>query len=347
MEYLFVLSKENIDIAIEEILALLNLNECILIGNLLILNIKNHDKIKILKKRLAYAKCIYSLLFESSHKNFLKNMEDFEWNKIYKDNFCIRANIINTIKNDKIKLNYSEKNLASYVWKKVKNPKVDLKDPKTKIEIFFLKDKVLCCLLDADIKKSFESRKSHLRPRPSPISLHPKLARAMVNLTGIGRNETILDPFCGSGGILLEAGLMGLKSIGYDISKKMIWKSMVNLKHYKIKDYKLKVKDFFKINKKYKYVVSDLPYGLNTNIMKNINIKKTNKNEMKNYLDKFYNKVVKKLEKILTKKAVIIFPSYISYKKIIKKSKLKIINEFESYVHNNLTRKIVVLEPLN
>ena len=156
-------------------------------------------------------------------------------------------------------------------------------------------------------KHKFEKRKSHLRPRPSPISLHPKLARALVNLTGAEENEIITDPFCGSGGILIEAGLMGMKTIGYDINKKMIWKSMVNLKHYKIKNCKLEVKDFFKINKKYKYIVSDLPYGLNTNIMQNIRVTKSNRNKMKKYLEEFYSKIIKKLEKIRIKKVVIIF----------------------------------------
>ena len=119
---------------------------------------------------------------------------------------------------------------------------------------------------------------------------------------------------------------------------------MVNLKHYKIKNNKLEIKDFFDINKKYEYIVADLPYGLNTNIMENIRVTKYNKKEIQKYLESFYNKIIKKLEKILTKRAVIIFPHYFNYKKIINKSKLKIKKEFSSYVHGNLTRKIVVLE---
>ena len=158
------------------------------------------------------------------------------------------TNIINIFCN--IIENYSEKNLASYIWDKVKKPKVKLENSKTHIEVFFTKNKVYCCLLLRKLKHSFGERRSHLRPRPSPISLHPRLARAMVHLTGAGENEVILDPFCGSGGILIESGLIGMKSVGYDINKKMIWKSMVNLKHYRIKNYKLGVRDFFKVHKK-------------------------------------------------------------------------------------------------
>lgn len=50
--------------------------------------------------------------------------------------------------------------------------------------------------------------------------LPPKLARIMVNLTGIdGYGKTLLDPFCGSGTVLMEAGLVGYsKTIGGDIN---------------------------------------------------------------------------------------------------------------------------------
>jgi tRNA (guanine10-N2)-dimethyltransferase len=365
MKYIFVLSKENLGIAKEEAVTLANTTDYKLIENISVIEIKNNNVIGKLAKRLAYTNSIYSLLFESNYNDFSKSMEGFDWGSVYKDDFCIRANVIspmivaplknkkaankNSIKSNiklknKIKRLSSEKNLASYVWKKVKKPKVKLENSKTHIEIFFTRNRIYCCLLLRKLKHSFGERKSHLRPRPSPISLHPKLARAMVNLTGAGENEVILDPFCGSGGILIEAGLMGIKSVGYDINKKMIWKSMVNLKHYTVKNYKLGVKDFFKVNKKYKYIVADLPYGLNTNIMNNIRVTKHNKKQIKKYLENFYSKVVKQLERILVERAVIIFPSYINYKKIINNSKLKLKREFSSYVHGNLTRKIVVLE---
>lgn len=340
MKYAFVLSKENLDIAKEEVLTLVNTTDYNLIKNVLIIEIKNTNIIKKLAKRLAYTNSICALLFKSDYGNFLKNMEDFDWDSVYKDNFCIRINYLDK----EFKKGYSEKELAGYVWRKVKSPEVRLKDSKTHIEVFFTKNKIYCCLLLDKLSHGFTKRRSHLRPKPSPISLHPKLARAMVNLTGAEENEIILDPFCGSGGILIEAGLIGMKTIGYDINKKMVWKSMVNIKHYNIKNCTFAVKDFFKINKKYRYIVSDLPYGLNTTIMENIRVTKHNKKQLKKYLVEFYSKVANKLGRILIKRAVIIFPSYINYKQIIKSSKLKLKNEFESYVHSNLTRKIVVLE---
>ena len=53
--------------------------------------------------------------------------------------------------------------------------------------------------------------------------LPPKLARMMINLSGVQTNQTLLDPFCGSGTVLMEADLLGIEHIiGSDISAKAI-----------------------------------------------------------------------------------------------------------------------------
>lgn len=52
--------------------------------------------------------------------------------------------------------------------------------------------------------------------------LPPKLARMLINLARTKETKTILDPFCGSGSILMEAGLMGLQATGSDISEKAV-----------------------------------------------------------------------------------------------------------------------------
>jgi len=52
--------------------------------------------------------------------------------------------------------------------------------------------------------------------------LPPKLSQIMINLTRPDRDTIIVDPFCGSGGLLMEASLMGLKSQGSDLQKDMV-----------------------------------------------------------------------------------------------------------------------------
>ena len=61
--------------------------------------------------------------------------------------------------------------------------------------------------------------------------LPPKLAQIMINLSKAKPDNTILDPFCGSGTILTEAMLMGYKNlIGSDIAKKAIDDTKQNIK---------------------------------------------------------------------------------------------------------------------
>ncbi len=47
---------------------------------------------------------------------------------------------------------------------------------------------------------------------------HPQMVRALANIMGLQPGETLLDPFIGSGTTAVEGALLGLKTIGYDIS---------------------------------------------------------------------------------------------------------------------------------
>ncbi|MEM5814436.1 MAG: methyltransferase domain-containing protein [Candidatus Aenigmatarchaeota archaeon] len=69
----------------------------------------------------------------------------------------------------------------------------------------------------------FEFRKRDLeRPAQRAIySIPPRLARMMVNLSGITEG-VLLDPFCGVGSILQEAALAGLQIRGVDIDAKAV-----------------------------------------------------------------------------------------------------------------------------
>jgi len=47
---------------------------------------------------------------------------------------------------------------------------------------------------------------------------HPQMIKGIINVMGLKPGETILDPMMGSGTVLIEAALMGIKSIGIDSS---------------------------------------------------------------------------------------------------------------------------------
>ncbi len=74
-----------------------------------------------------------------------------------------------------------------------------------------------------DIGRPARDRRSGMLP--------PKLARLMINLSGINpQGATLLDPFCGSGTVLMEATLMGFETvIGSDISEKAVTDTGTNM----------------------------------------------------------------------------------------------------------------------
>jgi tRNA G10 N-methylase Trm11 len=69
------------------------------------------------------------------------------------------------------------------------------------------------------------------KPTPhSDISLSPRLAQVLLNLSGLQPGQTVLDPFCGSGTILAEAYVRGLRCLGLDASASRVQDARENLR---------------------------------------------------------------------------------------------------------------------
>jgi len=60
----------------------------------------------------------------------------------------------------------------------------------------------------------------------------PLLARAVANVAGARPGRTVLDPMCGTGGVLVEAGLVGADVVGTDAQRKMVRGTRENLGRY-------------------------------------------------------------------------------------------------------------------
>ncbi len=82
--------------------------------------------------------------------------------------------------------------------------------------------------------KEFNRRKPSSRPFFRSIALPVQLSRILINLTRVKDGDTILDPFCGTGSILIEACYMGLRALGVDINWELVRGARTNLKHYKL-----------------------------------------------------------------------------------------------------------------
>jgi len=68
------------------------------------------------------------------------------------------------------------------------------------------------------------------KPTPhSDISMSPRLARVLLNLSGLRRGQTLLDPFCGSGTILAEAFTSSIRCLGLDTKTNRVRDARENL----------------------------------------------------------------------------------------------------------------------
>lgn len=110
---------------------------------------------------------------------------------------------------------------------------VDLDAPDHELRVLFSADgsggTCLVGWLAVEATRTFADRRPTDRPFFQPGSMDPSLARALVNLAGARPGATILDPMCGTGGILLEAGLVGSDVVGVDAQEKMVEGSHKNL----------------------------------------------------------------------------------------------------------------------
>lgn len=88
---------------------------------------------------------------------------------------------------------------------------------------------------------SAEKRDMGKPVRRSELSISPRLAKILINLSQVKKGETLLDPFCGIGTILQEALLQNIKVIGVDEDKTAVNNAKTNLKWFKFNEsnYKL------------------------------------------------------------------------------------------------------------
>lgn len=93
-------------------------------------------------------------------------------------------------------------------------------------------------------------------------ALPTRVARAMINLTGVRPGDVIIDPCCGSGTILIEASSMRIKAVGCDINPLLARASLDNMRFFGLNGLVL-IADARNICGKFDAVVTDLPYGRN------------------------------------------------------------------------------------
>ena len=151
--------------------------------------------------------------------------------------------------------------VIAYVASKV-HGEVDLESPDYEIT-------VVCGGLNYyALTKPKLMRQDWIRRRPRgrayfhPAAIYPKLSRCLVNLTRVGAGEIILDPFVGTGSLLLEADIVGANAVGMDVSRKMTLGAIANQRKFGQEWLGVIQSDSRRIPLRTVHsIVTDVPYG--------------------------------------------------------------------------------------
>ena len=286
---------------------------------------------RILTKRLGYTHEVHEIIVKTDVANLNDDVSAIDWSVYIDETFAVRVKRFRS----EIDTVGTERNIGTLILENSNNIKVNLTKPKSLIRVVAFKDELFVAIERIKLnKKHFEDSKPHKRPFFYPGSMNPKLARCMVNLSRVKEGQLLLDPFCGTGGILIEAGLIGCKVVGSDVYWKMKNGTAINLDYYGITDYRtfhLDVREL-KMYEKVASVVTDPPYGISTSTGD------VDGNEIfKEFFHAIYNNM--KDDAYLCMAS----PHYVDLKPMVDDVGFEIVEQYGIKMHKSLTRIISVI----
>lgn len=141
---------------------------------------------------------------------------------------------------------------------------IDLDDPEIELRIHCT-DRCIAGIRICEVdREGFERRHARNRVFSMPISIHPKYARAFLNICGVSRGMRVLDPFAGTGGFIIEGVLLGAHMVGSDIDPRMTMGVERNMRQFGLAEgWEMHQLDISQVPSlgMFDAVVTDLPYG--------------------------------------------------------------------------------------
>jgi tRNA (guanine10-N2)-dimethyltransferase len=176
---------------------------------------------------------------------------------------------------------------------------------------------------------AYDSRNPGKREFFHPGVMMPRMARTLVNLSLCCPGTVLLDPFCGTGGILIEAEMLGIRTLGSDFDPLMIRGSKGNAQKSSLflaDTTCLPVRDQWIDS-----VVTDFPYG------QSVCIKKTDT------MERLYHDALDEINRVLKpgSRAIVVTHKDIA---IIATQHMTLLQHHTQRVHKSLTRHILVLK---
>jgi tRNA (guanine10-N2)-dimethyltransferase len=173
---------------------------------------------------------------------------------------------------------------------------------------------------------SYDLRRPSTRPFFHPGVMLPLTARAVVNLSLAGPGGRVYDPFCGTGGLLGEAGLLGASPLGSDADPAMVAGCRLNFPSIPL--FSADATALPLRSSLLDAVVTDLPYGQSSWIRSH-------------NLDELYPRALAEIHRVLRpgRRAVVVTHREIAE---IGGAFFTVLQVHRQRVHKSLTRRITV-----
>ncbi len=260
MRYVFFLSGENLELAQEEITHLFKNSSIIEVdGQIAIVDINGRSSGSDAKAegkfdRLALTHEVWKFVGAGDLIGLISIFEELE---IPSKKLCVRALRAGYAEADSASM---ERRMGKILWER--GAEISVSNPEVIIKVYLASKAYVGILVHSRNKKQFLERQPDLKPYFRPGVIIPKFARALVNISGIDRGEILLDPMCGAGTILTEAGLMGVDFVGVEAYADIVEGCAVNLKHYGLPVNVLRgdVKTLPFKDETFHTVITDFPY---------------------------------------------------------------------------------------
>lgn len=289
-------------------------------------------------------------------------------------------------KSNKIKFGISNyegdtKDLQGYLKQRFKDEKLKAYQKKSKrketflspseamrLDLEFLHYNGIIAKTEAVFNPKYHEKRDTQRPVVKPLeAVSIRLAKILVNLTGVKEKSTILDPFCGIGTVLQEGLLNNYNMVGIDINGRNIDAVKQNLKWLKKEyDYKTNYKaykgDASKLSQYIKKVDAVASEPFMGEYLKHLPTK-AEALKIRQPLIGLYDYMLKELNGNVKQRIVFVVPRWrvrdnknsvrIDFEKLANKNKFKVIKKLYGvelpYVYvagkSRLEREIWILEP--
>ena len=296
------------------------------------------DCVGVLKQRAAFTRMCALELFSCEAKlaSIVKAVQSANLQTVLSENesFAVRVKHVKEYSQE-INGMALEGKLGALILDKCPRAKVQLRGPDKTFVGVLTGDRFVFGVKLAEVPaKPFVERRPRKRPFFHPSAMTAKLARCMVNLAEPKAGDVVLDPFCGTGTMLIEAKLIGCRVLGMDIQRRMARGTGRNMVHFNIKPEGIIVADAKHLPvTRVDCVVTDPPYGISSTTLKRTT-------------EQLVEQVLKAVHGVLPKgkRVCLAAPKKLDISRVGKALGFTPLESYFVYVHRSLTREIVVFE---